>query len=423
MKIHDEIDDWSAGALCGALTPGEIQEFERHLAECPRCRSLHEEDRKMNETLKETLSADRPDADFEQRVIKGVRGKIKRPWFNPWIELHPLRGLIWLMQFRVAQAAVALLVLAMMVSGMVVGGALISGERLPWRKTPGTESMQKLTTNAGANGTRAMENTTVTATGVISSAVFLTGTNPSLAAMTFNSSAPNFVVTTTGSATASPLDTGIAGATFAAGTAAPNGSVPGYWNGSAAGQGSWNTFASGGNNTNWATNNYWGDTMAKDLGGIGAPGITGTASIGDTATFNVASGANIDTGTVRNNAALVFIGTGTQALSGSNSYSGMVSNSGTTLGKNTFAVTATDGNAVGSGTLDVLANRVITTGSAGFTSHAGTVKPSGYFGGGDTDLNGNSVTGGNPKVTANVFETFSGSSPTLMINATGTDSL
>ncbi len=60
MKIHDEIDDWSAGALCGALSPEERQQFERHLADCPRCRSLHEEDGKMNETLKEAMAGVRP---------------------------------------------------------------------------------------------------------------------------------------------------------------------------------------------------------------------------------------------------------------------------------------------------------------------------------------------------------------------------
>ena len=125
MKIHDEIDDWSAGALCDALSPEERQNFERHLAACPRCRALHEEDRKMNNTLKETMAEARPDANFERRIIDGFRGKIARPWYNPWTELHPWRGLVWLMHFRVAQAAVALLIAA----AMVKAGSIITGDR------------------------------------------------------------------------------------------------------------------------------------------------------------------------------------------------------------------------------------------------------------------------------------------------------
>ncbi len=62
LTIHDEIDDWMAGALCGALSPDEQQNFERHLAECPRCRSLYEENKKMNDMLEQhaARTASRP---------------------------------------------------------------------------------------------------------------------------------------------------------------------------------------------------------------------------------------------------------------------------------------------------------------------------------------------------------------------------
>ena len=39
-------------------------------------------------------------------------------------------------------------------------------------------------------------------------------------------------------------------------------------------------------NGSWAANGNWGDTNALNLGGIGAPGVSGALSIGDTATFN-----------------------------------------------------------------------------------------------------------------------------------------
>ncbi len=50
-------------------------------------------------------------------MIDGFRGKIARSWWNPWGEFHPLRGLAWLMRFRVAQAAAALILLTAMIGG------------------------------------------------------------------------------------------------------------------------------------------------------------------------------------------------------------------------------------------------------------------------------------------------------------------
>jgi len=121
MKIHDEIDDWTAGALCGVLSPEEQQNFEQHLAECPHCRSLYEENQKMNTILNETLPELRPDQNFERRIIARFREKVSRGGF------HPLRGLVWLMQFRAAQAAFTILLLA----ALVKVGAVITKERFP----------------------------------------------------------------------------------------------------------------------------------------------------------------------------------------------------------------------------------------------------------------------------------------------------
>ena len=120
MNIHDEIEDWSAAALCDVLTPDEQMNFEQHLAECPHCRSLNEENQKMNEMLNNTMPVLRPDPNFERRVIAGFREKTSGGWF------HPLRGLVWLAQFRTAQAAFTVLILA----AMIAGGALLTGGRI-----------------------------------------------------------------------------------------------------------------------------------------------------------------------------------------------------------------------------------------------------------------------------------------------------
>ena len=125
MKIHDEIDEWTAGALCGVLSPDEQQNFEQHLAECPHCRSLYEENQKMNTILNETLPELRPDHNFERRIIARFREKVARSGF------HPLRGLAWLMRFRIAQAAFAIVLLA----ALVKVGAFVTGEHFPVRGT------------------------------------------------------------------------------------------------------------------------------------------------------------------------------------------------------------------------------------------------------------------------------------------------
>lgn len=124
MKVHDEIDEWIAGALCEALSPEEEAGFQQHLARCPHCNSLYKETQKMNEILNHTMPELRPDSNFEGRMVASFRDKVSTRQF------HPLRWLAWLAQFRVAQAAMAMLLLA----AMIKGGALLTGERFPARE-------------------------------------------------------------------------------------------------------------------------------------------------------------------------------------------------------------------------------------------------------------------------------------------------
>ena len=57
------------------------------------------------------------------------------------------------------------------------------------------------------------------------------------------------------------------------------------------GKASWNLSTGG----SWVTGANWGDTLAPDLGGAGAPGVDGALSIGDTATFSDVSGQGVNT--------------------------------------------------------------------------------------------------------------------------------
>ena len=77
----------------------------------------------ITDPLLKSLSDDALDlprmAALEARKARKIRDR------NPRRSFHPLEGLVWLMRFRAAQAAVALLILA----AMIKGGSIISGER------------------------------------------------------------------------------------------------------------------------------------------------------------------------------------------------------------------------------------------------------------------------------------------------------
>jgi hypothetical protein len=123
MKIHDEIEDWMAGAECDSLSAEEHQQFEQHLAACPHCRSLYHEEKRMSTILEETLSTQRPDPQFEQRVVRGFREKAVRES----ILRRVARYFLWLSQRRPTQAVLTLFLLLVLVKS----GALLTGEKAP----------------------------------------------------------------------------------------------------------------------------------------------------------------------------------------------------------------------------------------------------------------------------------------------------
>lgn len=123
-RIHDEIEDWMAGAVCEALSPEEMAAFEQHLAECAHCRALFEEEQKMSTLLTGTISGFRPDHNFERRILEGFRSK------TGGNGLRLLHWLVRLAQSRPLQAACAVLLLA----AMVKSGSLITGEKAAIRQ-------------------------------------------------------------------------------------------------------------------------------------------------------------------------------------------------------------------------------------------------------------------------------------------------
>ena len=115
--IHDEIESWLAADVHDQLLSEERAAFEQHLAACPACRALQQEEKNMNQLLENTLAKESADPAFEQRMVSRFRNKVPAP----------SGGLIsffsGLMRMRAAQiTAVAALLLTLVQVGKMVTG-------------------------------------------------------------------------------------------------------------------------------------------------------------------------------------------------------------------------------------------------------------------------------------------------------------
>jgi hypothetical protein len=115
--VHDEINNWLAADLYGELSNQEQQELHTHLVECATCRTTHQETKTMNKILEETLTQQKPDPAFEQRMLAGFRHRI--PERSGLVKL-----LSDLMRLRAAQVTAVAAVLL----GLVELGRMITGE-------------------------------------------------------------------------------------------------------------------------------------------------------------------------------------------------------------------------------------------------------------------------------------------------------
>jgi hypothetical protein len=115
--IHDEIDNWLAADLYGELSDDEQRQLHTHLVECLACRKTHQETKTMNKILEETLTQQKPDPSFEQRMLAGFRNRAPE-------RTGLLKLLADLMRMRAAQVTAVAAVLL----GLVQLGRMITGE-------------------------------------------------------------------------------------------------------------------------------------------------------------------------------------------------------------------------------------------------------------------------------------------------------
>ena len=121
--IHDEIDNWLAADIHGELSDDERSAIHTHLVECAACRRSYQENKIMNKFLEETLTHEKPDPAFEQRMLAGFRNRI--PQRSGLIKL-----LVDLMRLRTAQVtAVAAVLLALVQVGRIVTGENATASR------------------------------------------------------------------------------------------------------------------------------------------------------------------------------------------------------------------------------------------------------------------------------------------------------
>jgi hypothetical protein len=105
--IHDEIDNWLAADLYGELSDEEQRQ----------CRKTHQETKTMNKILEETLTQQKPDPSFEQRMLAGFRNRVPE-------RTGLLKLLADLMRMRATQLAA----IAAVLLGLVQLGRMITGE-------------------------------------------------------------------------------------------------------------------------------------------------------------------------------------------------------------------------------------------------------------------------------------------------------
>jgi hypothetical protein len=122
--IHDEIDNWLAADLYGELSNLEQQELHTHLVECATCRKTHQETKTMNKILEETLTQQKPDPAFEQRMLTGFRNRIPE-------KSGLIKSLADLMRFRAVQVTAVVAVLL----GLVQLGRTFTMERATTPRT------------------------------------------------------------------------------------------------------------------------------------------------------------------------------------------------------------------------------------------------------------------------------------------------
>src|SRR5205085_3529120 len=121
---HEQIDEFLAADLHGELSTAEQNALHAHLIECAQCRKDFQEEKNMHKLLNETMSDQKADPAFEQRMIARFRNRV--PQRTGLIKL-----VANLMRFRAVQitAAAALLLALAQMGRMITGEAAAPSER------------------------------------------------------------------------------------------------------------------------------------------------------------------------------------------------------------------------------------------------------------------------------------------------------
>lgn len=117
-SIHNEAELWAAAASTGGLTELELKAWNEHIAACPACHQLNEEEHTMARLIKNTLDAGSPDPGFEQRMLRK---------FN---QAHPGNGNRWYehLLFHPGLTLAAACVALVAIAGI---GSLVRGGKQP----------------------------------------------------------------------------------------------------------------------------------------------------------------------------------------------------------------------------------------------------------------------------------------------------
>ena len=117
--IHEQIDELLAADVHNQLSEEERYALHNHLVECASCRQLHQENKTMNKILEDTLTIERPDASFEQRMLAGFRNRFRHKSGNIAVFIADL------VRLRSAQIGAVVAVLL----ALVQVGRMVTGER------------------------------------------------------------------------------------------------------------------------------------------------------------------------------------------------------------------------------------------------------------------------------------------------------
>jgi uncharacterized membrane protein YkoI len=113
-SIHHEAELWAAAAATGGLSETEREAWSGHIAACPACKKLNEEEIAMGHLIKKSLHPAFPSPGFEQRIILSIR-QSRVGFGNRWREFvlfHP----------ALVSAAACVALLAIVGAGLLIHG-------------------------------------------------------------------------------------------------------------------------------------------------------------------------------------------------------------------------------------------------------------------------------------------------------------